>query len=335
MPTANGLLSTVTLDSNADGVFDTGDATFTFGLSTDTMVVGDWNASGFDGVGVERGSLDGAAQWTIDTNENGAFDSGDSIYTYGLNTDTPVTGDWTGSGTTKIGVVQPLANGAAQWVLNTTGTGVFSSSDTLFTYGLGSDTFITGDWNGAGLPANLFNVRQDYASSADDVRHRMTASISYALPEKKGFAQLLEGWKINSVVNVQTALPWTVTDATDDISDPICPAVFIAPEIAPTCSRPRSMQIDHETGIITFKLPPPRVNRPTAIVLLGVIVAKPRQIPAMVSPAAPTAQRANLRECVRANRSLKYPPPISPMKPNHAGSEAAIFIWSSVSPRPT
>ena len=75
-----------------------------------------------------------------------------------------------------------------------------------------------GDWNGAGLPANLFNVRQDYASSADDVRHRMTASVSYALPEKKGFAQLLEGWKINSVVNVQTALPWTVTDATDDIS---------------------------------------------------------------------------------------------------------------------
>ena len=75
-----------------------------------------------------------------------------------------------------------------------------------------------GDWNGATLPANLFNIRSDYASSADDVRHRMTASVSYALPEKKSFAQLLQGWKINSVVNFQSALPWSVIDTTDDIS---------------------------------------------------------------------------------------------------------------------
>lgn len=75
-----------------------------------------------------------------------------------------------------------------------------------------------GDWNGTTLPANLFNVRSDYASSADDVRHRMTASVSYALPEKKSFAHLLEGWKVNSIVNVQSALPWSVIDTTDDIS---------------------------------------------------------------------------------------------------------------------
>jgi hypothetical protein len=75
-----------------------------------------------------------------------------------------------------------------------------------------------GDWNGTTLPSNLFNVRSDYASSADDVRHRMTASVSYALPEKKRFAHLLEGWKINSIVNVQSALPWSVIDTTDDIS---------------------------------------------------------------------------------------------------------------------
>ena len=146
---ANGT-GTVTLDNNGDGLFDAGDATFTFGLSTDTFVVGDWNGSGFDSVGVVRGTASGAAQWTIDTNEDYAFDSGDAIYNYGLNTDKFVTGDWTGSGTTRIGVVRTLSDGSAQWVLNTTGTGVYTPSDTVFNYGLGSDTFITGDWNGAG-----------------------------------------------------------------------------------------------------------------------------------------------------------------------------------------
>src|SRR5262249_46939881 len=36
-----------------------------------------------------------------------------------------------------------------------------------------------GDWNGAALPSNLFNVRSDYGNGGDDVRHRMTVSLSY------------------------------------------------------------------------------------------------------------------------------------------------------------
>jgi streptogramin lyase len=140
----------VSLDSNADGVIDTGDAMFTFGLATDTFVVGDWNDSGFDSVGVVRGTSSGVAQWSIDTNEDGAFDAGDSVFSFGLNNDKFVTGDWTGSGTTKIGVVQTLPNASAEWVLDTAGTGVFTPSDTVYNYGFGSDTPITGDWNGKG-----------------------------------------------------------------------------------------------------------------------------------------------------------------------------------------
>lgn len=75
-----------------------------------------------------------------------------------------------------------------------------------------------GDWNGANLPTNLFDVRSDYGNGTDDVRHRFTGSISYALPEKKTKSQLLDGWKLNSVINLQTALPWTVNDTTNDIS---------------------------------------------------------------------------------------------------------------------
>src|SRR5438128_2593648 len=75
-----------------------------------------------------------------------------------------------------------------------------------------------GDWNGSALPSNLFNVRSDYGASNDDVRHRMTLSLSYALPQRESFAQFLKGWKLSSFTNVQSALPWSVADATDDIS---------------------------------------------------------------------------------------------------------------------
>lgn len=75
-----------------------------------------------------------------------------------------------------------------------------------------------GDWNGASLPRNPSDVRDSLGNSNTDVRHRVTVSLTYALPEKKGFYQLLEGWKLNSIVNVQSALPWSVTDATNQIS---------------------------------------------------------------------------------------------------------------------
>ena len=50
--------------------------------------------------------------------------------------------------------------------------------------------------------------------SRDDLRHRMTISLNYALPEKSGsgFAQVLQGWKIGSIANLQSALPWSVVE---------------------------------------------------------------------------------------------------------------------------
>jgi len=37
-------------------------------------------------------------------------------------------------------------------------------------------------------------------------------------PEKKGFAQMLEGWQLNSILNVQSSLPWAVVDSSTDVS---------------------------------------------------------------------------------------------------------------------
>jgi hypothetical protein len=68
------------------------------------------------------------------------------------------------------------------------------------------------------LPQNSLNPGAEYASGDYDVRHRLTVTASYAIPGKKGFGQLLEGWKVNSIVNLQTGQPWYVADSGNDFS---------------------------------------------------------------------------------------------------------------------
>lgn len=76
----------------------------------------------------------------------------------------------------------------------------------------------SGDWNGSILPSDVYNPRADYGNCLGDVRHGLTWSFSYALPGRRGFGQMLEGWKLNSVLKVQSALPWNVTDTKNNIS---------------------------------------------------------------------------------------------------------------------
>ncbi len=85
-----------------------------------------------------------------------------------------------------------------------------------YTYAHGIDT---GSLNRFGLlPQDSFDPALEYASSDFDIRHRLTLSASYNIPGIKGFAQLLEGWQLNTIVNVQTAQPWTVSDSTFNFS---------------------------------------------------------------------------------------------------------------------
>jgi Carboxypeptidase regulatory-like domain/TonB dependent receptor len=70
-----------------------------------------------------------------------------------------------------------------------------------------------------------FDFRHDYASSDFDIRHRFTATATYALPSKKGAGQLLEGWKLTSIVTIQSALPWGVIGSRG--SDPAGIAEFV------------------------------------------------------------------------------------------------------------
>jgi hypothetical protein len=69
---------------------------------------------------------------------------------------------------------------------------------------------------GSGLPQNAYNPGAEYANSDFDVRHRLTVSLTYAIPGKKGFAQSLEGWELNSIVTLQSPQKWGVMDEGTD-----------------------------------------------------------------------------------------------------------------------
>ena len=77
-----------------------------------------------------------------------------------------------------------------------------------------------GTSGGLQIPQNSYgNFRsQLYTSTAFDMRDRFTISGTYAIPGRKGFGQLLEGWSINSAAVIQTGTPWGINDTTTDFA---------------------------------------------------------------------------------------------------------------------
>jgi hypothetical protein len=85
-----------------------------------------------------------------------------------------------------------------------------------YTYGHALDTGSINNY--ANLPQNSLNPRAEYASGDFDIRHRFTLTGSYDIPGINGFGQLLKGWKINSIVNLQTGQPWVAFDSQHNYS---------------------------------------------------------------------------------------------------------------------
>ena len=71
---------------------------------------------------------------------------------------------------------------------------------------------------GSGIPQNNLVPHTEYASSDFDIRHRFTLAMTYLIPGKEGFAQLLKGWQLNSIVTLSSAQPWGPMDATTDVT---------------------------------------------------------------------------------------------------------------------
>jgi len=69
---------------------------------------------------------------------------------------------------------------------------------------------------GSGLPQNAHNVAAEYANSDFDIRHRLTVSLTYAIPGHKGYGQLREGWELNSIITLESPQYWGPMDEGTD-----------------------------------------------------------------------------------------------------------------------
>jgi hypothetical protein len=75
----------------------------------------------------------------------------------------------------------------------------------------------SGNYNES-LPQNSFNPRQEYGNSDFDLRHHVSISLTYNIPGKKSWGQVVEGWAVNSAVALQSGLPWSPIDGNNDVS---------------------------------------------------------------------------------------------------------------------
>jgi len=78
---------------------------------------------------------------------------------------------------------------------------------------------VSANWDfgyGSGLPQNAHNPAAEYGNSDFDIRHRFTASLTYAIPGRSGYAQALEGWEINAIATVESPQFWGPIDLGTD-----------------------------------------------------------------------------------------------------------------------
>ncbi len=73
---------------------------------------------------------------------------------------------------------------------------------------------LVGNTGGGGdvLPSDKNNQHLDYGNGDYDLRHRFTFSPTYLVPGMKSPGQMLEGWSISAILDLQSGLPWTAAD---------------------------------------------------------------------------------------------------------------------------
>jgi hypothetical protein len=65
---------------------------------------------------------------------------------------------------------------------------------------------------------NTQNPLLNYGNASFDARHHLTLTATYDIPGRKAPGQMLEGWQINTTVNILSALPFNPYDGTTDLS---------------------------------------------------------------------------------------------------------------------
>ena len=61
-------------------------------------------------------------------------------------------------------------------------------------------------------------VKCNYGPTFFDIRHRFTDRFTWNVPGMKAPAQLLQGWSVSTVLNLQSGIPWNTIDSSDNIS---------------------------------------------------------------------------------------------------------------------
>ena len=134
------------LDWNGNGVWNGAatDRQYNFGLTGDTPISGDWNTLGKTCIGVFRPTTH---TFYLDWNGNGRWDGGvtDRTFSFGLNGDIPVSGDWNSLGKTCIGVFRPTTH---TFYLDWNGNGRWDGgvTDRAYNFGLTGDRPVSGVW---------------------------------------------------------------------------------------------------------------------------------------------------------------------------------------------
>jgi carboxypeptidase family protein len=83
-----------------------------------------------------------------------------------------------------------------------------------YTYSHALDDYSTA--RGIHTPQDNLQPNLDYGNSDFDQRHHFSFTVNYALPGRKGYGQMLEGWVLNSAVLIQSGLPWGAIDQSDN-----------------------------------------------------------------------------------------------------------------------
>jgi hypothetical protein len=120
-----------------------------------------------------------------------------------------------------LGVVNFLSNlyrsnynGLQTTLTERTSHGLSFTLGYTYSHALDQDSFNISPF----LPQDSTNPGAEYASSDFDIRHRLTFSLTYAIPGKQSPVHILEGWSVNSIVTWQTGQPWIANDQGNNIS---------------------------------------------------------------------------------------------------------------------
>jgi N-acetylneuraminic acid mutarotase len=134
------------LDRAGTGVWD---GTFiTFGTSFDVVLVGDWSGDGRTKVGVAGPAANGvSATVFLDVNGDGVAEPSEQ-FAFGLVGDVIFRGDWTASGTDRLGVARSSSATSVAVALDTNGDHAYDAGDQAFALaGQDSDEVFVGKWH--------------------------------------------------------------------------------------------------------------------------------------------------------------------------------------------